>query len=680
MELKITDEELEAIKYYKTDAYDNINQLLNSDSRNDIALLADENSEVKINYNKESVINYIDTIKKVYSAILKSYYSKWSKEDWTFSRLCSLTEIEKLKNEPFIDKFLITDINKEQNTVGMNQTVMYICGNKDVPYMMLKEVLDDKDNTEVLIVPFTKIDKIVDGPEISSEERTTKTYKIVLARQELEEMSDDEKISLYNRILENSDLVNTTLSNTVRLEKENVENYENIREIEKQVSDLEITINQKEDGDYGESERNADNRDLQALNDRLDIFKNHSTDIFNNIKANNKFITEWKKNIIVYLMAECSKIEKNLLDNIEDEPVKEEAKPENQEVKEEVKVIDQIPETRKEELKNKSFENIFSQVRTECSDNKQLVQDLLKDINRLINRQQNFAKIAGNLGASYSALNNSFEMKTKAEQLESLINTIRLKAESLGTLDTPANGKKLIEISEVNNQINILINYLNNPKAAIAKSKMNRFDEMIVVEENELKRDIARAILDIRGEAELKKLRDDTEIIEDKSPFMKFLGIFTGQNKLDEFMIEQIHVRQNSIKKTLSKKLRLDYNYSVHELVAQIRMFIRDNDDDELVKDDVEDLREFEKELSKNFVVIDSKVEDIIAEKEGRNLPLDNRISRKELIEIETYRFLNKYGYDIAETSDTEEVKYVDTTANEISRIIDYINTSKVLE
>lgn len=680
MELKITDEELEAIKYYKTDAYDNINQLLNSDSRNDIALLTDENSEVKINYNKESVINYIDTIKKVYSAILKSYYSKWSKEDWTFSRLCSLTEIEKLKNEPFIDKFLITDINKEQNTVGMNQTVMYICGNKDVPYMMLKEVLDDKDNTEVLIVPFTKIDQIVDGPEISSEERTTKTYKIVLARQELEEMSDDEKISLYNRILENSDLVNTTLSNTVRLEKENVENYENIREIEKQVSDLEITINQKEDGDYGESERNADNRDLQALNDRLDIFKNHSTDIFNNIKANNKFITEWKKNIIVYLMAECSKIEKNLLDNIEDEPVKEEAKPENQEVKEEVKVIDQIPETRKEELKNKSFENIFSHVRTECSDNKQLVQDLLKDINRLINRQQNFAKIAGNLGASYSALNNSFEMKTKAEQLESLINTIRLKAESLGTLDTPANGKKLIEISEVNNQINILINYLNNPKAAIAKSKMNRFDEMIVVEENELKRDIARAILDIRGEAELKKLRDDTEIIEDKSPFMKFLGIFTGQNKLDEFMIEQIHVRQNSIKKTLSKKLRLDYNYSVHELVAQIRMFIRDNDDDELVKDDVEDLREFEKELSKNFVVIDSKVEDIIAEKEGRNLPLDNRISRKELIEIETYRFLNKYGYDIAETSDTEEVKYVDTTANEISRIIDYINTSKVLE
>ncbi len=680
MELKITDEELEAIKYYKTDAYDNINQLLNSDSRNDIALLTDENSEVKINYNKESVINYIDTIKKVYSAILKSYYSKWSKEDWTFSRLCSLTEIEKLKNEPFIDKFLITDINKEQNTVGMNQTVMYICGNKDVPYMMLKEVLDDKDNTEVLIVPFTKIDQIVDGPEISSEERTTKTYKIVLARQELEEMSDDEKISLYNRILENSDLVNTTLSNTVRLEKENVENYENIREIEKQVSDLEITINQKEDGDYGESERNADNRDLQALNDRLDIFKNHSTDIFNNIKANNKFITEWKKNIIVYLMAECSKIEKNLLDNIEDEPIKEEAKPENQEVKEEVKVIDQIPETRKEELKNKSFENIFSQVRTECSDNKQLVQDLLKDINRLINRQQNFAKIAGNLGASYSALNNSFEMKTKAEQLESLINTIRLKAESLGTLDTPANGKKLIEISEVNNQINILINYLNNPKAAIAKSKMNRFDEMIVVEENELKRDIARAILDIRGEAELKKLRDDTEIIEDKSPFMRFLGIFTGQNKLDEFMIEQIHVRQNSIKKTLSKKLRLDYNYSVHELVAQIRMFIRDNDDDELVKDDVEDLREFEKELSKNFVVIDSKVEDIIAEKEGRNLPLDNRISRKELIEIETYRFLNKYGYDIAETSDTEEVKYVDTTANEISRIIDYINTSKVLE
>ena len=224
------------------------------------------------------------------------------------------------------------------------------------------------------------------------------------------------------------------------------------------------------------------------------------------------------------------------------------------------------------------------------------------------------------------------------------------------------------------------MNYLNNPKTSIAKSRMNRFDEMIVVEENELKRDIAKAILDIRGEAELKKLKDDTQIIESKGPLKRFIGIFTGQNKMDAFMLEQIEVRQNSIKKTLAKKLRLDYNYSVHELMAEIKMFIRDNEDDELVEEDISELRGFEKEISKNFVIIESKVQDIIDEKENKNLPVDSKITKNELIEIETYRFLNKYGYDIADKQEPEEILYVDTTANEIAKIVEYINTSKVLD
>ncbi|MBR2290501.1 MAG: hypothetical protein IJ867_08035 [Clostridia bacterium] len=674
MEFKLTNEEVEAIKYYRNEAFENINQLLNSDSRVDIALLTDEeNEEIKLNYDKESVVQDIETIKKIYSAILKRYLSKGRKEDWTFSKKCPLTEIEKLKNETYIDRFLITDTSQVQseNAIGMNQTVLYICGDKDVPYIMLKEVLEN-DNNEVLIAPFTEIGELLDGAEIEEEDRKIRTYSLKLRCQELQEMSDDDKIALYNYIISNSDLVNTTLSNTVKLEKENVANYESIRELEKQISDLEMTMNQKEqEQDYSESARRADSMDLNELNDKLEILKNHSTDIFNNIKSNNKFITEWKKNITVYLMAECSDIEEELIGEMQAE---------NDNAIEEAKVFAQLPRIEKEKLKDESFENILQEVKAECADNKILVQRLINDINRLISRQQNFAKIAGNLGASYSALNNSFEMKSKAEKLEVLIDTIKLKVSSLAEEDSKLSGKKLLEISEVNNQINILMNYLNNPKAAIAKSKMNRFDEMIVVEENELKRDIARAILDIRGEAELKKLRDDTQIIEDKGPLQKFLGIFTGQNKLDEFMIEQIQVRQNSIKKTLSKKLRLDYNYSVHEFVAEIRMFIRDNEDDELVMDDVEDLREFEKEICKNFVIIDSKVEDIIAEKESKNLPVDTKITKKELIEIETYRFLNKYGYDIAEKQEPEEVQYTDTTANEIGRIIDYINTSKVLE
>ena len=102
------------------------------------------------------------------------------------------------------------------------------------------------------------------------------------------------------------------------------------------------------------------------------------------------------------------------------------------------------------------------------------------------------------------------------------------------------------------------------------------------------------------------------------------------------------------------------------------------DEDDELVEDDVKRLKIIEEELKQNFVVIEGKVKDIINEREGRNLPIDDKVTREELVEIETYRFLKKYKYDQKENRNPE-IEYQDTTANEISRIVDYIKTSNVL-
>jgi hypothetical protein len=682
MGLKLTNEEIEAIKYYKENSFKNINQLLITDSRSDIALLSDENSvDFEISYDKSSVVNYIETIKKVYSAILKSSLSKGKKSSWEFTKNATISEVEKYKNEPYIDRFLLATANKKTaenqdvSAVTNNHVVLDIIGSSDIPYVELKDILQN-DSNEVLISLFTKVKEISETTQITTDSKAPRTYTLKLEKQELEQMSEGDLVALYNYIISNSDLVNTTLANSVRLEKENVSNYESIRELEKQISDLELEINKKEMGqDYSEPAQNADNQDLTELKEKLEIFKVHSANIFDNIKSNNKFITNWKKNITVYLMAECSKIEENIM---------LELKNENDKAVNEAEEFQNYARIKKENLSKESFENVLNEVKAECQDNTLIMNRLLNDISRLINRQQNFAKIAGNLGASYSALNNAFEMKKQAEKLSGLLDTIKSKVDTLGEVseeeDSSLAGKKLLMISDVNNQIGILMNYLNNPKTAIAKSKMNRFDEMIVVEENELKRDIARAILNIRGEAELKKLRDDTQIIEDKSPLKRFFGIFTGQNKMDEFMLEQIEVRENSIKRTLAKKLRLDYNYSIHGFIAEIRMFIKDNEDDELVLDQVSELRNLEQELAKNFVIIESKVQDIIDEKENKNLPVDSKITKKELIEIETYRFLNKYGYDIEDRQEPEEATYIDTTANEIAKIIDYISTSKILD
>src|SRR5699024_10287402 len=119
------------------------------------------------------------------------------------------------------------------------------------------------------------------------------------------------------------------------------------------------------------------------------------------------------------------------------------------------------------------------------------------------------------------------------EALLELLQNINLKVEAiLGDGENKTNERKLEKISKVNIEISTLINYLNNPKIAVRNRKVTRFDEMTIIEENELKRRIAEKIRDIRGEAELKKLKDDLEIIEEKSAFKRIIGMITGQNKL----------------------------------------------------------------------------------------------------------------------------------------------------
>ena len=69
---------------------------------------------------------------------------------------------------------------------------------------------------------------------------------------------------------------------------------------------------------------------------------------------------------------------------------------------------------------------------------------------------------------------------------------------------------------------------------------------------------------------------------------------------------------------------------------------------------------------------------DIILAKYDREEEEDSKEDEEELIEIETYRFLKKYGYDKVEKMG-EQLDYQDTTAKEIGRIIEYVQTSEIL-
>lgn len=703
IDLSFTNEELDALKKYINKDYLAINQMLISNCETDIALLSEyeENKSVFLSYNKENVIENLKTIKLLYKLILKQYYKETKRKEVVF-RGTNLAEIDRLKNEIFIDKPLIATDNATlaENSYAANwnrPVCMNIKLSHDIPYIYVDEVLENYEKTNTIVIaPFTKIKNVSLEEEVKLEKNSKllKKYNLEIEKQELDKLTDDERNGLYDYILSNTYSINQRLEECIRLEKENSLNFENIRKLEQLLAKYE---NNNEDSEIDEDSINEkDYDDIERISKELEELKNLSTNMFEIKKQNIEFVNMWKRNIAVYLIAECREIENLFVDmnlpSKETEIVKkvEDSKNKKETISQETKVL-QIEEQEKQNtidfvlsnLKNKSLndeENIYTRVKIESLENIQAGEKLIEDIKNLITKQQNHAKIAGNMGATYSALNNAFDMKKAAEALLELLQNINLKVEAiLGDGENKTNERKLEKISKVNIEISTLINYLNNPKIAVRNSKVTRFEEMAIIEENELKRRIAEKIRDIRGEAELKKLKDDLEIIEEKSAFKRIIGMITGQNKLDEFMIEQIEIRQRAIRKTLSKKLSLAYNYSIHELMAEITMFVNENEDDELVEDDVVDLKALAEELRRNYIILESKVQSIIEEKEGKNLPVDDRrISKMDAIEIETYRFLNKYGYDL-DSFQTEEPKYQDTMANEIIRIIEYINSSGIL-
>ncbi len=676
MEKDLTNEEMEVIRLYKTFTKNAINIMLTSNVEKDFDVMSKQKDNNL--YSKMNLIKNIETFKSVYAIILKMFYKKIEKKDWSFSKYTTLAEVNKAKNEIYIDRLIFATAHKEkieeEQTENIELPVLVnLIGDKNIPYIELEKILGTvKAEEEVLISPFTKIKKVEeDGEKDLDEDKNLKIYNMYLEKQELVKMSKEEKTGLYTYLVTNADLVNEKLQKCIEIEKENSKNYENIRKLEQLSNKYESELEKKESLGIDEQTKKEELENIDRVNRELDNLKENATTLFQTKKEECDFIVNWKKSLAVYLMSECKEIEEEYL--VKEKVIKEISNSKMEKLEQEIR-------KKQEENDEKTLEDIITAVKEECKENLIVAERLINDIKNLILKQQNHAKIAGNLGTSYSALNNCFEIKKYAETLKEMLIKIQNKVEKIcKTEDRIILDQKLLEISKINVQINTLMNYLNNPKTSIGKSKITRFDEMAIVEENELKRGIAQEILNIRGEAELKKLKDDIGIIEEKSAIKRIIGLITGRNKIDGYMLEQIEVRQNAIRKTLAKKLELSKNYSIHELIAEIEMFREDNEDDELVEDDVADLMALEQELRRNFVIADSKVEEIIEKKEAKNLPIDlKKVTKQELIEIETYRFLNKYGYDIPEEA-TEPV-YQDTMSSEINRIIEYIESSKILD
>lgn len=644
MDAKLTKEELSFVSHFKNEKLNCVNQWLSSD-------LEKANPA---EYTEQNVRDNFELVKKINEIMLCFFHQEPKKEKQIFYKAASMAEIDKLKNTSEINQFLLARLDQakaEEDLVGiLNRPVLLqIELAEDIPVLPMQEEL------AVMISPFTKVDLL---EEMQESKEDKKIYQLILSGQQMKHLEQCNEKEWLETICKSTNSIFEKIKDCLDVDEENASNYENIRKLEQLLAKHSFAMEQENyEADTTEEERQSDLDNIARINSELTSLKEMVAKNFNNKLKNMQFITDWKNDVLTYLRSEFAE----LAQQGEKEELPAESSAEETEQEPEKKVYQPTGNEKIDEVKADCLENIA------------VVNTLLKNIKELIAKQQNHARIAEALDSNYKALNNAFEMKNFAEELDNLVKAISDKVD----LITDENAEELEQISKVNLQVSILLNYLNNAKSAVSK-KINRFDEMNIIEENELKKEIAETIKNIRCEAELKKLNDDLDIIEDKSNLKKFLGKFTGRDKIDKTMLDQIKVRQTAIRKSFRNKMPLAYNYSIHELIAEIEMFIKENKDDELVLEDVSLLRKIKDTLKKNFVILDSKVISIMDQKMGKNLPLaSKKVSKKELIEIDTYRFLNRYGYD--KSYNQKEPDYPDTMASEIKRIIDYIKSSDIL-
>lgn len=711
MKLEITKEEIEAIEYYKDEASKNINQLMSNDIENDLSLL--EKEEI-VDYSKATLTKNFDAILKIYTAILKAYYNNPQK-DSTFYKGTNIAEIDFLKKENSVNKFIIVSKDKESElekiSILNRPAIFEIEIDEKTPYINLNEILEN--SNETIVAPFLSLEKLEENLENDLQE-----FKISFKYKELNSLEEEGKNNLYDHIIETADDITEKMKECLELDEQSSIHYENIRKLEQLLAKHHFEMEQETyETETSDEEKQNDIDDIGRINNELDSLKGKAAEVFYKRQENVQDILDWKNDISVYLTAEFYDINTKLSlesskeeavdiqenaeeiiveetrvdeplgvpeikfeDNYEENNIIEndiQDMPENDEVLENNEPIIEIDN--KEEIleQNDKYEDDendsprLKEIKAECRENAAVVDTLLRNIKDLISKQQNHARIAEELGSKYKALNNAFEMRNYAEELEAQLKSIYCKIQITNDED------ELEKIAKTNMQISVLLNYLNNAKSANSKG-IKRFDELEIIEENELKRGIAETIKNIRCEAELRKLNEDLDIIEEKSSWKKFIGKFTGGNKVDETIVKQIEIRQNAIRKTFKNQMPLAYNYSIHQFIAEIEMFIDENLDDELVVEDVKLLRKIKDTLKKNFVIVDSKVQSIIDRKKGKNLPVSSKkLTKQEIIEIDTYRFLSRYGYD--QSVENNEPEYQDTVANEISRIVDYIKSSGIL-
>jgi len=182
--------------------------------------------------------------------------------------------------------------------------------------------------------------------------------------------------------------------------------------------------------------------------------------------------------------------------------------------------------------------------------------------------------------------------------------------------------RKLPKILEIAEKVEVFLNYIYNPKNAKQRTDLNRFDELILIEENEIKRKITKEVDTIIANANLIIIDEEIDTIETKKVLEKLFDIIIGKRKQDKERIIKLEELAEEVDAKLRQTYTINRNYKIHDVLAKIMIFKSENIGDELVKDLVDKITVIEKAIAKNFVISEETVLKKIEELKMLKLPV----------------------------------------------------------
>lgn len=690
--------------------------------------LNDFNTNLKVineNEKKKDLYREFGEISKdliyIYSGIKKQYQSKlyeqhkYQKEYGKYIELSedvekiyvpiSLNKLDQIANKP-LNEFLIGTTGKfvaETKPYDIEKVVILEINKNDVPYFATTDDFPDI-LTRILVPPFSiKVSKLelneikkkfeqevklknkksknneetenelTKDSEKSDESNNSKKNKITSNDAKVEKIRPIIKVNLEKIKTNLFDVVTPPIdiSKNIEIIKKEYKNGElSEKDIIEQASDLGIGIyNEYRDYTRLLNQIKKVEKELKHLNNRKKVLKGEEAKENNqNIRNLTKELKEKENNLntclekITEIESEIRKFLKLAFDEKELDMSKQTIKEDNK-----VSQLDMV-----------KYMELEKSLRTNLNKTNQIIDD----VTLLIKSQKKFARIGAECDAGYSSIIDGFAIKSEAEKLKNRLEKIYKEFETyyfnkLQNKVVDENYEmKLGKILNSSEQVDTFLNYLYNPKSTMKKIGINRFEELILIEENELKRVICKTTENLIAKANLLIIDDELDAIEFKSTAKKILDLLTGKFKIEKYRELKLEEAAEKVSLKLEKAYSINENYKIHDIIAEIMIFEAENIDDKLIEKYLDRLNQLKVGIVKNFVIEEEKVLNKVDKLKGVNLPIDiQKMTKEAEVDLEISLLYHKYGYD-KDFNTKEEIVYQDTSANEIKQILDYIKLS----